>query len=268
MLERADSQVIARNTLSIQKDVLFAVFLREMHIRFSGYTLGNVWLILEPLLMMVVFIVLFGVRGRGEFGYVEPPIFIFAAFLPFRILWNYTMKRNMTGIRGVQGLLGFRQVRLFDIFLARTLSEAGVFLVVGLILGTIFLWFGFDPIPRDILMTLFYCMIMWIFAFGFGVLACFIGQITREVEKAINMISMPLMFISAVFFPMSVVPDPYRTWLAWNPLVHAMELIREAWLPVYISPVADLSYLAWWTVITLALALATYRLRWRRILAR
>ena len=76
------------------------------------------------------------------------------------------------------------------------------------------------------------------------------------------------MFISAVFFPMTVVPEQYQGLLAMNPLVHAMELIREGWLPLYESPVARPGYLYMWTLCALALAISSYRLRWQRMIAR
>ncbi|GHF18389.1 transport permease protein [Kordiimonas sediminis] len=257
----------ARSTLAIQKDVVFAIFLREMSGRFSGYTFGNIWLVLEPLLMMGVFILLFGARGRGEFGYAEPPIFIFAGFLPFRLLWNSTMRNNMNALGSAKQLIGFRQVKLFDVFLARTLSEGALFFVVGTIIGLIFLWLGFDPVPKDFLGVFGYCFLLWLFAAGFGILACILSEITQEIQKVISLISMPLMILSAVFFPMSTIPEPYRSWLAYNPLVHFNEFIREHWLQAYTSPVADMEYLLAWTIGMLTVALATYRLRWKKVLA-
>ncbi|RMB12463.1 capsular polysaccharide transport system permease protein [Eilatimonas milleporae] len=258
---------LARSSLDIQRDVLFAIFLRELKSRFSGYVLGNVWLILEPLMMMVLFITLFGLRGRGEFGFVEPPVFILAAFLPFKMLWGSTMKQNMTSRGAALSVLNFRQARLFDIFLARTLVEGGVAVIVGIVLMIGLAWLGVNPLPRDPLSMLGYAAILWVFAASAGILFCVVSSFSREIEKLINLINLPLLFLSAVFFPMTAVPEPARTWMAYNPLVHPLELIREAWFPLYQSPVASLSYFAWWTVGAMTLALASYRLQWRRMLA-
>jgi len=258
----------ARSAFSIQRDVVFAIFVREMTSRFSSYTLGNIWLVLEPLLMMVLFIVLFGARGRGAYGFVEAPIFIFAAFLPFRILWTATMRQSASARAGAKGLLEYRQVRLFDVFMARTFIEGGLFVIVGIILGLGLMWLGYDPWPDNLLHTLGYCVILWLFAGAFGMLACMVGAIAREVEKLVSMLTMPLMFLSAVFFPMSIVPQQYWVYLTWNPILHAMELIREGWFTNYTSPVADFNYLFAAMIICLALAMSSYRLTWRRIVAR
>jgi capsular polysaccharide transport system permease protein len=258
----------ARSAFSIQRDVIFAIFLREMNARFSSYTLGNIWILLEPILMMLFFVVIFGARGRGAFGYVEPPVFILASFLPFRMLWLAPMRNNMKALGGARGLLGFRQVRLFDVFLARSLVEAGIFLVAGTILVAGMTWIGFDAVPVDPLRVLYYGLILWLFASAFGMLACVVAFFSREVEKIISIMTMPLLFLSAVFYPMTAIPPAYRSLFALNPLVHASELIREGWLPMYESPVASSGYLYMWTIITLALAVSSYRLRWQRMVSR
>ena len=258
----------ARSAFSIQKDVVFAIFIREMITRFSSYTFGNIWLILEPLLMMVLFIAIFGARGRGAYGFVEPPVFIFSAFLTFRLLWNYTMKKMVSAKGGTQGMLEYRQIRLFDIFMARSIVEAGIFLVVGLIIALGLTWMGYDPWPDDLLHVLGYCFILWLFAAFFGILACMVGSFARELEKLISMMTMPLMLLSAVIFPMTIVPPQYWPYLTWNPLLHAMELIREAWFAAYDSPVADFRYFFFSTLICAALAMAVYRLTWRKVVAR
>lgn len=256
-----------RSALSIQKDVIFAIFVREIVSRFSGYAFGAVWLVLEPLMMMIIFIMIFGARGRGEFGFAEPPVFIMATFLPFRMLWQSTMRKNLNALGEARGLMGFRQVRLFDVFMARALAEAGLFCAVGLLLITGFWWVGFDPWPDNVLEVLAASFILWLFAASFGMLACMASSVAKEVEKVIGIVTMPLLFISAVFFPMTAVPESYMTWLSWNPLVHAVEMIREGWFETYVSPMADPGYLIDWTIVFMALAMATYRLNWRRVIA-
>ena len=87
------------------------------------------------------------------------------------------------------------------------------------------------------------------------------------MDKITGLINMPLLFTSAVFFPMTIVPEPLRTYLAYNPLVHPMELIREMWFSHYTSPVLDMRYCSLWLICLWAVAMAGYRVRWRRIVA-
>ena len=257
----------ARSALAIQKDVIFAIFIREISSRFgNNYAFGNIWLLLEPLVMISVFITLFGFRGVATLGNIEPPVFILITYVPFRMLWSGTMKKNM-GAAGARGLFGFRQIRLFDVFLAYSLIEGGVYLTVKTIFVIALLWFGFDALPADPLLVIGYALTMWLFAIFFGILACMLSRIAKEVEKTINILTFPLMLASAVIYPITIVPPEYLGFFAYNPLAHASELMREAWISGYVSPIADFKYLLTWTVLLMAAAMSAYRLNWRWVMA-
>ena len=171
----------------------------------------------------------------------------------------------MRAAGAVRGLMGFRQVKLFDVYLARSVVEGGVFLVSATVVGALLAWWGFDVWPNDFLLVLAYCTIFWLFAISFGILASVISQFSPEITKLINLLTMPLLFLSAVFFPMTFIPTEFHNIMAKNPILHAMELIREAWFEQYTSPVADVKYLGAWTLGMMALAISGYRLSWQRM---
>ncbi|MDO1920848.1 ABC transporter permease, partial [Escherichia coli] len=57
------------------------------------------------------------------------------------------------------------------------------------------------------------------------------------------------------------IPKQYLSYLLSNPLVHVVELSREAVMPGYISEAVSLHYLAIFTLVTLFICLALYRSR-------
>ena len=256
-----------RSAFAIQKDVVFAIFIREISSRFgNNYAFGNVWLLLEPLVMISIFVVLFGFRGIATLGNIAPPVFIVITYVPFRLLWNSTMKKNM-GAAAARGLFGFRQIRLFDVFLAYSLIELGVYITVKTIFIVALLWFGFDALPANPLLVLGYAFTIWLFAMFFGILACVLSRIAKEVEKTINILTFPLMLASAVIYPITLVPEHYLSFFAYNPMAHASELMRQAWIAGYVSPIADYDYLLGCTICLMALAMSAYRLNWRWVVA-
>lgn len=256
-----------RTSLAIQRDVIIAIYLREMKTRFSGFILGNFWMVVEPLIFISIFIMLFGLRGRGEFGYAEPAVFITAGVLPFKTLWQFTMSKTKSAWSKAKSLAMFRQISLFDIFLTTALVEFSLFLVVGLLIVILLVWLGFDAVPKNFLPVIGYGFLLWLMAFSVGVSAAMISRFAKEIQTFLGMLSMPALFLSAVFFPMTAVPEPYRTTLAYNPLVHPMEFIREAWLGSYESPVADDYYLGAWVLCLMAFAMSQYSLNWRRLMS-
>jgi capsular polysaccharide transport system permease protein len=54
---------------------------------------------------------------------------------------------------------------------------------------------------------------------------------------------MPLYVTSGVIFPVATLPQPYRTWILWNPMLHGVESARLAFSPYYRAVSGlDLSY--------------------------
>ncbi|MCJ9428721.1 ABC transporter permease [Kordiimonas marina] len=244
--------------------MIFAIATREMFRKFSDYKFGSMWVLFEPLMMMLFFMVMFGARGRGEFGFIEPPLFVLAAFLPFRGLFQGMVRETKSAPNVINGLSHLRQISLLDVMIARACMNFVVEMLVLIIISIGLIWLGYDPVPDHILETLFGFLLIALFGFGFGMVLLFLSTFAKEIDKFTAFINMPLLFTSAVFLPMSAIPEPYRTYLAYNPLVHVMEYIREMWFAHYTSPVVDMEYFTTWLVCMLGLALALYRLRWRK----
>ena len=249
-----------RSSLQIQMDVMFAILLRDMYRKYTVYKLGTVWVVLEPILAVAVFMVIFGARGRGEFGFVEPPIFILASMLPYRVLFMNGQKAMMGARRTLKSFHIFRQISLVDVFMAKILLEFFMaLLVIVVICGGLYWLFDINGIPQNVPMLLYYLLLITLFGAGFGVFFGVLSSYAKEIEQIVDLMSLPIMFLSAIMYPMSTVPEPIRTYLAYNPLVHLMEGIREAWFQVYTSPVLDHYYVFWWTVGINAVGMLLYR---------
>jgi capsular polysaccharide transport system permease protein len=257
----------ARSALAVQSSVVFAIAIREMYRKFGAYKLGVVWALLEPIMMISIFMVMFGARGRGAFGFIDPALFILSSFVPFKVLFSQTLRDCNIARNAMASVTMFRQVSLFDVMLARVVMTSVSSLLSLIIIGLALQWMGFDAMPDKLLETLFGLLLIMLFGFGLGIIFCIIGSFAKEMDKVTGLINMPLLFLSSVFFPMTSVPPQYQRLLAYNPLVHPMEYIRESWFAHYTSPVVDLEYYGTWLVVLWAVAMSAYRLRWRRIAA-
>jgi len=257
-----------RSILKTQANVLFAIFFREIHRKFGDFKLGILWTLLEPMLMLSLFILIFGLKGSGAFGFVEPPLFILAAFLPFKTIFNDALKTCSKASNVKRGLATIPQVTLFDIIIGKMLISYLVGITVGLIIAILLWWlFDLDPVPDSTIEVLFTIFSMCAFGAAIGMGICMVQDIAKEIGKMFDMITFPLLILSAVIYPMTAVPEPYQSMLAWNPLVHPMEMIREYWFPKYSSPVADMVYWYSWVIGAIFFGLMLYRLRWKRVMA-
>lgn len=255
-----------RSSFQVLRDVTFGLLIRELKTRFGSYRLGYAWALLDPLLMIGAFSLIFGMRGHSGFGGAPAPLFITASYLPFLFFRNVVSKLQ-SAVNANKGLFCYRQVTPFATFVSRFILETVIGMVVGCVLVLGLLWFGFDAIPSDPLeVVLIYFMLM-IFSFSLGIIFCVLGNLFKEADKFLSLLMMPLMFISCVMYPLATIPSNYQHWFLWNPLVHAVELIRSSWISGYASPNVSGMYFSAVTLVLLTFAMSCYRLSHRRLIA-
>ncbi|PIF20678.1 ABC transporter permease [Candidatus Pantoea floridensis] len=257
---------IPRSSFQVLRDVTFGLLIRELKTRFGSYRLGYAWALLDPLLMISVFSLIFGMRGQSGFGGAPAPLFITASYLPFLFFRNVVSKLQLA-VSANKALFCYRQVTPFSTFVARFILEAIIGLFVGCVLVLGLLWFGFDAIPHDPLQVILIYFLLMIFSFSLGINFCVLSNLFKEADKFLSLMMMPLMFISCVMYPLATVPPQFQHWFIWNPLVHAIELIRCGWITGYASPDVSWSYLISLTLVLLTFAMSCYRLSHRRLLA-
>ncbi|MEE1953431.1 ABC transporter permease [Aeromonas sp. 75A] len=255
-----------RSPAVVLKDVTFGLLMRELKTRFGNYRMGYTWALLDPLITIAVFCVIFGIRQRNGFGGVEAPVFIASGYLPF-LMFRSTANRLISAVSANKGLFCYRQVTVFATLFSRFVLESIIGILVAIVLILILVWSGFDAIPDDPLAVIMGYGTLMIFSFGLGTLLCIVSSLSAEVDKLIPILMRPLLWISAVFFPLAAVPQSYQHLLLWNPIVHALELIRSGWIAGFQTQGGSWNYLLGTTLITLAFAMSAYRLSHRRLIA-
>ncbi|AUU86882.1 ABC transporter [Leclercia sp. LSNIH1] len=255
-----------RSSFQVLRDVTFGLLIRELKTRFGSYRLGYSWALLDPLLMIGAFSLIFGMRSSGGFGGVPAPLFITASYLPFLFFRNVVSKMQ-SAVTANMGLFCYRQVTPFATFIARFILEVIIGLVVGCILVLGLLWCGINAIPNDPLLVIIIYSLLMIFSFSLGIIFCVLSNLFKEADKFLGLIMMPLMFISCVMYPLATIPAQYQHWFLWNPLVHAVELVRCGWISGYVSPNVSWTYFSGLTLVLLTFAMSCYRLTNRRMIA-
>ena len=54
-----------------------------------------------------------------------------------------------------------------------------------------------------------------------------LGVFVRDIGHAISLVMMVLMFLSPIFYPVSAIPEDFRSWIYLNPLTHIIEQVRD-----------------------------------------
>jgi capsular polysaccharide transport system permease protein len=256
-----------RTPWQIQKSVVFALFLRELKTRFGAYKFGYVWLLVEPMAHIVVLSLIFSyIRGRELFG-VDFPVFIVTGIVPFLMFKNIAL-RVMDGVVANRGLFSYRQIKPMDTFVARAMLDAFLAVVIFALILFGMAWVGLDVPFRDPFGVALMMAILVLMGLGLGMIFCVATHYFPEGKTFVRIAFLPLYFVSGVIFPITMVPQEFLPYLLWNPLLHAVELIRAAFFDQYhVLPDISLLFVTMTMLVTLFIGLAWYRTRRFALLA-
>jgi len=234
--------------LQTQGRVVGALIMREIHTRFGRDNVGYVWIILEPIILaLAVTLLRAGSFHHSDYGMDAVPFCItgYSSFIMFRSV----VLRGEGALESNRTLLYHRIVTIADMLFARALLEGVVTMFVFFLLlgGASLLDLGTLP-QRPLLFFEGIALLLW-FSFALSLLVCAGCEMSSTVSRLIHPAVYILMPLSGAFYLLTWVPDPYRTWMTWVPIVHMFELIREGQFQCYDSPYIDLHYATGWCMV-------------------
>ena len=217
---------------------VMALILREMSTTYGRSPGGYLWAILEPAAGTALLTAIFSL------GFRSPPlgthfgIFYATGIVPF-LFYNDLANKIGNAIQYSKSLLVYPSVTFVDAILARFLLNAMTQMMVAYIVLT-FIIFGLGaPVSIDVgRIALGFSMAMAL-GLGVGTLNCFLFSMYPLWRQIWSILTRPLFFISGIIFLHERVPEPYRTWLEWNPLVHVVGAVRSGFYARYDAPYVD-----------------------------
>jgi len=258
--------IIKRNNWAIWRDVIFALFVREIKTSFND-RLGLAWAIFQPLSFIFLLSYLRGIIAGSDSHTV--PIFEFMMYGMLLIqLFLDTFMNASNSLQKNKALFAFRQVQP----ISSVLATSGFYLLVKLVVFTLIIllmyFLGMNSRIDDPLFLLFNVFAVWFIGLSLGLLFA-IGQCyLPEVSKIKSILIRPLFFISAVFFSMQDIPKEYWGYLDWNPILHAIELSRHAAYATYSTDAVSEFYLFSSALVLLFFSLAVYHISWKQAISR
>lgn len=249
---------MARSGLEVQQAAVKALFLREIKTRFGKYRLGYLWAILEPSAHLLILLMIFGVIMHRTMPDISFPVFLLNGIVPY-FLFNNITKRSVNAIEANRGLFHYRPVKPIDTIISRVLLETIIYSVVYLSLMVLMVLVNELTSINNILLLCCVWGALVILSSGIGMIFMVIGKIYPEAEKIFPIILKPLYFISCIMFPLHAIPSDYWKYFLWNPIVHVVELGREAAVNGYVSEGVSMGYLASVSLAVFFIGLALYR---------
>lgn len=214
---------------------VMALILREMVTTYGRSPGGYLWALLEPVAGIALLVVIFSL------GFRNPPLgtnfamFYATGLVPFMMFVSLNNKVSQALLFSRQ-LLVYPSVTFFDAILARFLLDFITQLLVAYaILAGILLIYD-TRTALDLPAAALAVAMVGVLAFGVGVMNCFLATMFPVWARIWAIANRPMVLISGIIFLPEHVPEPYRGYMLWNPLVHIVSQMRRAFYPYYDAP--------------------------------
>ncbi|WP_220748765.1 MULTISPECIES: ABC transporter permease [Jannaschia] len=219
---------------------IVALILREMTSSYGRSPGGYAWMILEPLLGILFLTVLFVMIGlRSPQLGTNFAIFFATGILPFNMYMEVSNKTAQS-INFSKALLSYPRVTYVDAILARiTLTVLTQLLVAVLLISAIRGLFETRTVVQMEPILLSYAMAIVLGA-GVGMLNCFLITQFPIWQQVWGIANRPLFFLSGIILILEGLPEQYKEYFLWNPLIHVTAQMRSGFYVgydvVYVNP--------------------------------
>ncbi|HET7468396.1 MAG TPA: ABC transporter permease [Gemmatimonadales bacterium] len=220
-------------------ELLYFLILRNLKLRYKQTLLGAAWAVLQPLLTMAVFTVIFGRLARLSSDGLPYEVFALAALVP----WTYFA----TALAQAGNSLVEQHQLLTKVYFPRLLLPLAAVLagLVDLAISFVMLllvlaWFGIEPSARLAAAPVF-AMLAVAAAFAPGLWLAAFNVRYRDVRYVIPFLVQIWLFATPVAYSGSLIPERWRPLYGLNPMVGVVDGFRWMIAPSAPFPATELA---------------------------
>jgi ABC-type polysaccharide/polyol phosphate export permease len=205
-------------------------FRRELFSRYLGSVSGLAWAFLHPLALLAVYHFVFTtVFHAGPVNGKSFLLFVAVALWPW-LAAQEALQRGTVSIAGYAGLIrkvAFPHELIVYASVAATLALQFVgYIVVLLVLAL----FG-EPVRFEgLLLAVPLWFVLAVAITGLALALAALQVFIRDIEHVLLPVLMILMYLTPILYPLSLVPEAMRPWVAANPFGYLVDRLRDALL--------------------------------------
>jgi lipopolysaccharide transport system permease protein len=208
------------------RGLIYFLAWRDILVRYKQTVIGVAWALLRPLLTMGVFTVLFGRLAKLPSQGVPYPILVFAALLPWQLFAGALIDISFSLVKNASLVTKVYFPRVIYLLGAAALSITD-FLLSGLILVALMVWYGYSPGWSMLTLPLFIAVALSL-AMGAGLWLSALTVRYRDFQTIVPYLVQFGLYVSPVGFSSAVVPAAWRFIYSLNPMVGVIDGFRWA----------------------------------------
>lgn len=214
--------------LADYRDLFFFLVFRDIKVLYAQTVLGFSWALLNPLIQILIFTVIFGGVAQIETDGIPYLLFSTVAIVP----WTYMSNAMSAG----SGSLVTGQAMLGKIYFPRIifpvtpiLAKLVDFLISLLLIVAVMAYYGIRPTTNLLLLPLFTLMMVLV-PLGISLWLSALAIRYRDVKFAMPFVIRMLIYSAPIVYTASAIPEKWRLVYSLNPIVGVIEGYRAALL--------------------------------------
>ncbi|HUG48511.1 MAG TPA: ABC transporter permease [Candidatus Limnocylindria bacterium] len=209
-----------------QRSICLVLAKRNLKVRYRQTLLGAGWAVLQPMILMLVFTVFFGLLARLPSDGLPYPVFFFTALA----IWQVAAKVLNEGSASVVA----NAALVNRVYFPRTYFPVSVALASlvdlafnGLALAILLLAFGYAPsLPLIVVPVL--VALMYATSLGVAFWLSAINVAFRDVAVLLAFVTQLWFFSTPIIYPASIIPEQYEALYYLNPMALVVTALRWA----------------------------------------
>lgn len=201
---------------------------RDIKVRYKQTVIGGLWAILQPVVSMAIFSLVFGMLAKLDTDGVPYPIMVYAGLLPWTFLATSVTSAGNSLVSQANLLSKIYFPRLFvpTAYVGTAMVDFLLSFCVYVLLMVIYAWWpGVSVLLLPALMA-----VTILTALGMGYLLAGLTVTYRDFRYVIGFLVTAWMYASPVVYPASVVPAAWRPLAGLNPMYGVIAAFRSCLL--------------------------------------
>lgn len=196
---------------------------REIRRKYVGSKLGILWSVLNPLLMMVVMTLIFSFMFRRSIE--NFPLYYLAGMIMWTLFSEVT-NSSMTSLLDNRSLLMRTKLPLHTFVLSRAYTALTNFLYTLVPFVLLLIIYRIKPsltmllFPIDILLTM-------VMSVGVSYILSILYVYFKDIKYLYGVFLRILLYLSALFYPVSSLPEGLQEVIGYNPIYMSVYIARE-----------------------------------------
>ena len=207
------------------RDLLYTLSVHRLKVRYKQSVLGPSWAVLQPLSLMLIYTVIFSRIARVPSEGAPYALFAYCALLP----WTYFSTALSTATVSLVSHFSLVTKVYFPreiLPLTYVIASLVDFLVASTVLGGMLLYYDVS-LTAQAVYAIPTIAVLTLFTVAVSLVLCAIQVRYRDIGVAMPLVLQLWMFATPVVYPLSVVPESWRSLYVLNPMVGIIESFRR-----------------------------------------